>query len=126
MNASEDTPTTSSRLTRVEQAVQRIENQVSQLLRDFAEFKARVECMIEDHQSILYGAKDRTGLVHQSEHLEELERALKGYGREPGLIADIKNLLDKMNKYEDANKWLTRVILGAILAELAVHLLGLP
>jgi hypothetical protein len=81
---------------------------------------------LNDHHEILYGDRGRSGLIAQGEHLEELEKALKGYGREPGLIADIKNLLVKMNEFEDNKKWLTRLVIGAILTEIILHFVQFP
>jgi predicted RNase H-like nuclease (RuvC/YqgF family) len=121
--------TSDNRLTRVEVAVSRMEGQVSHLVSEFAALKEKVEMMLgrlNDHQDILYGDHGKSGLIAQSEHLEELEKALKGYGREPGLIADIKNLLVKMQEFDDNKKWLTRLIIGAILTDIIVHFLKVP
>lgn len=112
------------RISRMERAVDRIEDQVSQLILEFAGLKERVEamlCRVDDHQKVLYGEKGKVGLISQGETLQELQQALKGYGREPGLIADIKNLLVKMGEFEDGRKWLTRLIIGAIVTDIVVH-----
>lgn len=118
--------TQDNRLNRVELAVQRVEDKVAQLANDFGEFKERVEAMIEDHQTALYGDKGKPGLVGQSGTLEELRVALKGYGREPGLIAEIKVLSNRMSEWDDGRKWLTRLIIGAIIADIIVHFVQTP
>jgi hypothetical protein len=120
---------TDGRLSRVEMAVSRMEIQVTQLVTEFADLKEKVEtilCRLNDHQEILYGDKGRSGLVAQREHLEELEKALKGYGREPGLIADIKNLMIKMGELGDERKWLTRLVIGAIITDIVLHFVQTP
>lgn len=112
------------RISRMEQVVDRIEQQVNQLVFEFTSLKDRVEAMLtrlDDHQNILYGEKGKTGLISQGETLHELQQALKGYGREPGLIADIKNLLLKMGEFDEGRKWLTRLIIGAIITDIIVH-----
>lgn len=122
-------PTIDNRLTRVEMAVARMEGQLSQLITEFADLKLKVEtmlCRLDDHQSVLYGEHGKSGLITQGEHLEELEKALKGYGREPGLIADIKNLLVKMGEFDDNRKWLTRLIIGAIITDVVIHFIQIP
>lgn len=113
--------TQDNRLTRVELAVQRVEDQVAQLAKDFAEFKARLECIVEDHQTALYGDKGKPGLVGQAGTLEELRVALKGYGREPGLIAEIQSLSKQMEVMGDGRKWVTRVIVSALITETIIH-----
>jgi hypothetical protein len=123
------TSNTDTRLTRVELAVSRMETQVAQLVTEFAGLKEKVEailCRLNDHHDILYGNHGESGLIAQGEHLEELEKALKGYGREPGLIADIKNLSIKMSEFSDERKWLTRLIIGAILTDILVHFIQVP
>jgi hypothetical protein len=117
----QEAPTTDNRLTRVELAVQRIEDKVAHLIEEFSDFKTRIECVIEDHQSTLYGDKGKPGLVGQAGTLEELRVALKGYGREPGLIADIQNLSKKMVEWDDGRKWLTRLVLGMLVTDILLH-----
>jgi hypothetical protein len=113
-----------SRLTRVENSIARVEDQVAMLVHDFACFKERVEEMIEDHQTALYGDKGKPGLVGQSGTLEELRVALKGYGREPGLIAEIQELTNKMMNWDDGRKWVNRLVIGMLITEILLHLLG--
>jgi len=119
-------PNLDARMTRVELAVQRVEDQLVQLARDFNEFKDRIEGMIEDHQTALYGDKGKPGLVGQTGALEELRIALKGYGREPGLIAEIKGLMDRMSERDDSRKWITRLVIGAIITDVIVHFIQIP
>lgn len=117
------------RISRIERAIDRIEGQVNQLVSEFTSLKERVEAMLtrlDDHQNILYGEKGKTGLISQGEALHELQQALKGYGREPGLIADIKNLLVKMGEFDEGRKWLTRLIIGAIITDIVVHFIQSP
>jgi hypothetical protein len=116
-------PNKDNRLNRVELAVQRVEDQVAQLIKDFADFKARMECMIEDHQTALYGDRGKPGLVGQTGTLEELRVALKGYGREPGLIAEIQTLSKKIAEWEDAKKWIIRLIIGLIVTNILTIIL---
>ena len=123
-----ETPLTNkqdTRLNRVELAVQRVEGQVTQLVKDFGEFKARIECIVEDHRTALYGDKGKPGLVGQSGTLEELRVALKGYGKEPGLIAEIHTLVKKMEDWDDGRKWLTRLVLGMLITDIVLHVFKL-
>ncbi len=124
-----DKPTIENRLTLVELAVARMEGQVSNLVSEFGDLKEKVEamlCRLDDHQSVLYGERGKSGLISQGEHLVELERALKGYEKEPGLIADIKNLLVKMDSFESSKTWLTRLIVGAVLTDIILHFVSWP
>jgi hypothetical protein len=121
-----DKPTIENRLTLVELAVARMEGQVTNLVAEFGDLKGKVEamlCRLDDHQSVLYGERGKSGLITQGEHLAELERALKGYEKEPGLIADIKNLLTKMESYEQGRVWLTRLVVGAIIAQIIAEVI---
>lgn len=61
-------------------------------------------------QSDLLAWKERA-----TETLDELKIALKGYGKEPGLIAVIQNLTNKIEEYDDAKKWITRLVIGYII-----------
>jgi len=116
---------TDARLTRLETSVQRIEGQLSQLVADFCEFKSRVESMLQDHQVVLYGDSSVPGLIAKSAPLQELWTALKGYGKDPGLIAEIHSLMEKKNKWEDNFKWFVRLALGALLADIILNLVRL-
>lgn len=109
-------------MTRVELAVQRVEDQVAQLVKDFCEFKVQFGGMLEDHQAALYGDKGKPGLVGQSGTLEELRVALKGYGKEPGLISEIDRLVKKMEDWDDGRKWLTRLVLGMLISDIILHI----
>ncbi len=113
-------PTFDSRITRVEQTLSRVEGQISTLLSEFCDMKEKVDAILtrlDDHQSVLYGDHGKAGLVSQAEILDELNAALKGVGREPGLVADIKGLSTKMNDLDDNRKWLTRLIVAAMIAD---------
>lgn len=115
------------RVTKLEQAIERIEIQVIQIGNDVTLLKEKLEtvlCKVDDHQEVLYGDKGRRGLISKIETIDELNLALKGYGREPGLIADIQALNMKISEWDDGRKWLTRLIIGAVIAEIFVHLLG--
>jgi hypothetical protein len=113
-----------NRLTRVEMSVQRIELQLENMIKDLGDFKARIECVIDDHQDALYGDKGKPGLIGQLGSLEELRVALKGYGREQGLIADIQGLIATMAKWEDGRKWLNRLVIGMIVTNIAIHVIN--
>lgn len=123
MSSSNSNANIDSRLSRVELAVQRVEDQVTQLVKEFGDFKERMETLMEDHQTALYGDKGKPGLVGQAGTLEELRVALKGYGKEPGLIAEIQELTKKMEEEDDGKKWLTRLVLGAIVTDIVIRLI---
>jgi hypothetical protein len=113
-----------SRLTRVENTVIRIEDQIAVLMRDFAGYKERLEGIIEDHQTALYGDKGKPGLVGQTGTLEELRVALKGYGKDPGLISEIQDLGQRMSDWDDGRKWMNRLVVGMLVTEILLHVLG--
>lgn len=116
--------TESARLSRLELAVQRIEDKLSRISCEFADFKLHVEQMLEDHQSALYGDKGKAGLIGQAGTLEELRIALKGYGKEPGLISEIHSLTKKMAEWDEGRKWMNRLIVGVLVTEVVLLLLG--
>lgn len=116
-----------SRVAKLEQAIERIEIQVIQIANDVSGLKVRMEemlCKVEDHQDVLYGEKGKHGLISQVEIIDELRLALKGYGREPGLIADIQTLNKKIIEWDDGRKWLMRLVIGAIIGEIILHALN--
>jgi len=117
------TPNLDARMSRVELAVQRLEDQVAQLVKEFGEYKDRMDAIIEDHQTALYGDKGKPGLVGQAGTLEELRVALKGYGKEPGLIAEIQELRQKMADWNDGRKWMTRLVLGTVLTDVILNII---
>ncbi len=124
----EDKQTTNTRLVRVEVVVSRMEGQINQLVTEFAGLKEQLQemiCKVEDHQEALYGEHGKPGLISQGETLEELKGALKGYGREPGLIADIKNLLTEVAAIKSDRKWIYRLILAAIVTDVLTRVLGI-
>ncbi len=124
----EDRPSVSVRLTRVEVVVSRLEGQINQLVAEFSGLKERLQellCTVEDHQNILYGEHGKPGLVSRSETLDELKGAIKGYGREPGISADIKNLLAEVASIKDERKWIYRLILAAIITDVLTRIIGI-
>ncbi len=112
------------RINRMERAVERIEEQVHQLVMEFSSLKGKMEQALQrqnDHQEVLYGMKGTTGLLgwkeKAAETLEELKLALKGYGDEPGLIAEIRALAKKIDEWDDTKKWLIRLVGALIVTE---------
>jgi hypothetical protein len=55
---------------------------------EFSEFKERVECITEDHQTDMYGDKGK-----------------------PRLLAKIQNLVEKMNNWDDGRKWMNPIVI---------------
>ncbi len=122
-------PLVENRLTRLELAVTSLEKQVGQLVNEFSGLKENVQSMLsrlEDHQDVLYGEHGKSGLIAQAETLEELKDALKGVGKEPGLIAEIRAISLKVAALDEGKVWLVRLVVGAILTDIALRLMQLP
>ncbi len=92
--------------------------------------KDRVETItstIEEHDRALYGNNGNVGVVAKVvssvETLEDLKMALRGKGEDPGLIADIRTLMNWMGDWKDERKWLARVIIGVVITQLIGYVL---
>lgn len=73
----------------------------------------------DDHENLLHGKDNQVGVVAQvawnTVGLAELVSALKGEKDKPGLISVISGLVDKLNKRDDTDKWLYRLMAGAVI-----------
>jgi hypothetical protein len=114
--------TQEGRITRIETAVTAIGEQVTTLVTSVNELKTKVEpvmARVEEHDRALYGNNGTVGIVakvaNSLEVLDDLKLALRGKEEEPGLIAVIKELSDKVNDITDERKWLLRLLIGAVL-----------
>ena len=76
---------------------------------------------VEEHDRALYGNNGNVGVVAKVvssvETLEDLKMALRGKGEEPGLIADIRTLMNWMGDWKDERKWINRLLIGLAIAE---------
>ncbi len=109
------------RIQKVEEAVEQIASQVSLTYTKISGIETKLEkalVRLSEHHSILYGERGSSGLLawkeRAAETVDELKLALKGYGDEPGLIAEIKNLSKKISEWDDTKKWITRLVIGYI------------
>lgn len=111
------------RIQKLENAVSGIVVQVQQIfnmVNGLEEKLNRVLKNLDDHHGVLYGEGGKSGMLawkeQADETLNELNLALKGYGKEPGLIAVIQNLSTKIGEWDDTRKWLMRLVIGNIIA----------
>jgi hypothetical protein len=107
------------RIEHIEIAVDNMTGQVTTLVTDFAVLKKSVETALTtvgEHDRALRGYNGDMGLVAQVIQLTaiftDLNGALRGTGKEPGLISSIDGLAKKINDWEDSKKWITRLVVG--------------
>lgn len=113
------------RIGRIEQAVEQLSIQVPQIIEKLSGLEEKVEMALkrqEEHHETLFGGRGATGIMawkeKADETLNELKIALKGYGKEPGLISIISTLVEKIDQIEDDRKWLIRLVLANIIGAL--------
>ena len=117
--------TQENRITRIENTVGEIGSKVNTIAADVTVIRASTEAMaakVEEHDRALYGNNGNVGVVakvvQSVEKLEDLAIALRGKGEEPGLIAEIRNLMNYVGEQKDERKWMTRAVIGVVIAQL--------
>jgi hypothetical protein len=55
----------------------------------------------------------------------DLYGALRGVGEQPGLIASINTLVKKIADWDDSKKWMTRLVLGLVIASVVLAWLAI-
>jgi hypothetical protein len=115
------TCTQKDRIERIETAVAELTTQLPGILSAMNELRGKLDTILakqDDHHAVLYGERGRSGLIAQSEWMSrvlgELDAALKGRDKEPGLIAEIRTLGEAVKEWKDGQKWLTRLVLGEV------------
>ena len=113
-----------NRITRIENAVGEIGEKVNNIAADVSVIREKIDGVtrtVEEHDRALYGNNGGVGVVakvvQSVETLEDLKIALKGKGEEPGLISDIRTLMDWMGEWKDGRKWINRLLVGLAVAE---------
>jgi hypothetical protein len=113
------------RIERLEGAVDKIGEEVSQIAVDVSTIKTRMEPLIEMvgiHDRALRGTNGDIGITAKvtkaAEAMADLTLALRGRADEPGLIGDIHSLKKWTAEMKDERKWLTRLVIGIVLAEI--------
>jgi uncharacterized protein (UPF0335 family) len=113
------------RIERLEGAVGKIGGEVSQIAADVNIIKVQIQPFIEmvgGHDRALRGSNGDIGLnakvANAVEAMGDLTLALRGQGNEAGLITDILSLKKWMAELRDERKWLTRLVIGIVLAEI--------
>ena len=116
--------TQEQRITRIENTVGEIGEKVNTIAADVTVIRASTVAMtakVEEHDQALYGNNGNVGIVAKvvssMETLEDLKVALRGKGEEPGLISDIRTLMDWMGEWKDGRKWINRLLVGLAVAE---------
>jgi hypothetical protein len=78
--------------------------------------------MVGIHDRALRGTNGDIGITAKvtkaAEAMADLTLALRGRADEPGLIADIHSLKKWTAEMKDERKWLTRLVIGIVLAEI--------
>ncbi len=112
------------RITRIEASVDVISEKVNLVANDISVIRDKVEAVtktVDEHDRALYGSNGSVGVVakvvQSVETLEDLKVALRGKGEEPGLISDIRTLMNWMGEWKDGRKWLNRLLAGLAVAE---------
>jgi hypothetical protein len=113
------------RIQRIEAAVDKIGVEVSQIAVDVGTIKTRIEPFFEvvhSHERALRGANGDVGLTAKvagaSKAMDELTQALRGNEGKPGLLSDINEINKYVSDLKDERKWVFRLILGIVLAEI--------
>ncbi len=102
---------------------------MNQVANDVSVIRNKIEVVtntVEEHDRALYGNNGNVGVVakvvQSVETLEDLKVALRGKGEEPGLISDIRTLMNWMGEWKDGRKWLLRAVMGAVIVQLIAML----
>jgi len=110
------------RISRIEQAVNAIDQKVEGLVLEFQLFKAKMDSVlnsVEEHDRALKGNNGTVGLIAKVANaldvLYELNAALKGREEKPGLIATIDRLSKTVECWNDDRKWITRLVIGWVI-----------
>ena len=113
------------RISRIETSVEVITEKVNRVAEDVSVIRANTEAMaakVEEHDRALYGNNGNVGMVakvmQSVEKLEDLAVALRGKGEEPGLISEIRNLMNYVGEQKDERKWLVRAVTGVVITQL--------
>lgn len=106
------------RITEMEVSLNHIESLVERMANETHKMRDNLTTRLDEHAVTLYGDRDVVGVVSQMKTLEELNLALKGYGKEPGLVAVISDLSVHMHEWDDAKKWMFRLVLGEVIVAL--------
>jgi hypothetical protein len=113
------------RIERLEGAVDKIGEEVSQIATNVNTIKVKIEPffdMVQSHDRALRGMNGDVGLTAKvacaSQAMAELTHALRGDKGEQGLLADILTLKKWVADMKDERKWLTRLVVGIVLAEI--------
>ncbi|HZW03171.1 MAG TPA: hypothetical protein VFF68_04545 [Anaerolineaceae bacterium] len=114
-----------SRIGKIEKAVERIETTVNELRTDYSQVKAKVNEALEKvrgHDDALNGLGKEGGVIVRVSDLvegfEEIKMMLKGKGEDPGMAGTLKSIKEALDKREDTEKWLFRLIGAYIFLEL--------
>ena len=118
------------RISKIENAVERIEATVMELRTDFSQVKEKVNEALEkvwEHEDALNGRGKEVGLIARVSELvttlEEMRIMLKGKGDDPGMVGTLRQIKAAMDKREDTEKWLFRLIGAYIVLELVKAIL---
>jgi hypothetical protein len=112
------------RIKRLKGAVDRIGGEVSQIASDVSVIKAKIELVFDmgqSHERALRGTNGDVGLTAKvtsaAQAMDEFTVALQRDKGEPGLIADIYTMKKWMGELKEERVWLTRLVIGIVVAE---------
>lgn len=110
------------RITRLENAVSSIQDQVSRMTAEFMVLKVRIEAALDqvaEHDRVLKGKDGSPGVIakvaNSVELIEDLNDALRGVDGASGLISEIRSLKEQIGDWGDTKKWLTRLVIGWVI-----------
>lgn len=119
-----DPCTQDERIERIERNVDQLSQDVKQISADVCELtgivKENLIKRLDDHDHVLNGYQNEPGLIFSSQEqtkvTKDLVKTLRGEGQDNGLIGAVTEAVKVINKLSDDQKWLSRLVIGAVIA----------
>lgn len=122
-----------------EERIKSIENATDEILHNQGEQNTRFALLsqqleaymlkVEEHDRALKGSNGAPGIIasiaNMQETYQDVSEALRGKGERSGLIALVQELNRRLTSKEDSDKWLNRLVLGALITFTITQVLGL-
>jgi len=120
------------RIKKLEVSVEIIEEKIDVLGENVQEIVIKLTPFIERvsyHDDLLRGKNGDIGLASKinlnGTKMDEIYALMRGVGDKPGIVGMFVEIQNKMKDSEDSQKWLMRLIAGAVIASILSNLLPL-
>ncbi len=111
--------TQENRITRIEEAVQEVNDKVDNLsdsVLTLTTILTPILDKVNEHDKVLRGSGGETGMLATvsdiSKKMGELYTTIRGQGEDPGMVGFISELKKKLKESADTQQWLLRLVVG--------------